>query len=88
MQNKKIIAIVLLFVAGFVLVYLSQADKLFSRKTNIPGEAKEEKLVKLNLPKLKCDFGSDQDAYNEASNNNNLDACSCISNEENGYYFI
>lgn len=80
MQNKKVVLIVLLFIIGFGLVYLSLAGKLFDKKTK-NQDAKKDEIANLDLPKLKCDFGSDQDAYNEASNNNNLDACSCIGDE-------
>lgn len=81
MQNKRIVLIIALFIIGFGLVYLSMIGKLFNKKTSTNESAGNE-MVKSNLPKVKCDFGSDQEAYNEASNNNNLDACNCIGDDK------
>lgn len=77
MQNKKIVLIIASFIIGFGLVYLSLVGKLFNKKTNT-DEAGQNNMVKSDLPKIKCDFASDQEAYNEASKNNDLDACNCI----------
>ncbi|KKP83983.1 MAG: hypothetical protein UR83_C0029G0016 [Candidatus Moranbacteria bacterium GW2011_GWF2_35_54] len=81
MQNKKVIVIVALFITVFALAYLLLVGRLFKGNDAIK-EIKKEDIVKLDLSKLKCDFASDQEAYNDASKNNNLDACSCIKDEK------
>ncbi|EKE22037.1 MAG: hypothetical protein ACD_7C00075G0001 [uncultured bacterium] len=81
MKNKKVILITALFLVGFGLVYLFVVSKMVSVPKVGKQIAKKEDAVKLDLSKLECNFASDQEAYNDASKNNNLDACSCIKDE-------
>lgn len=79
MQNKKIVLTVFLFISVFALTYLFLAGKLFNKKTK--SDVAEKEIAKMDLPKVKCDFGSEQEAYNDANRNNNLDACNCINDD-------
>lgn len=79
MQNKKVLVLIFIFIPAFVLVYWWVANNVFNKKQNIPIAQNEKEI---NLPELKCDFESDQAAYNEASDKNSLDACSCIKDEK------
>ena len=82
MQNKKIVIIVALSIVGFVLVYLVVAGKIFNSKKNNDNSVANKDATKLELPKVKCDFESNQSAYDEANKNSNLDACDCIGDDK------
>jgi tetratricopeptide (TPR) repeat protein len=81
MQNKKSIIIIAFFIVCFGLVYIFVLNKKINNSKDDKVEiVKDEQAI--NLPKLECNFETDQKVFEEALKTNTIDSCSCLKEAE------
>ncbi len=81
-KNKKIIIVIIFlslvfFGASFFVINKERLNQL-----NKYSDKVKKNDITLDLPELKCNFSSDQEAYEEANKSNNLENCSCIEDKQ------